>query len=144
MSSALAMVLTVAVTVSGNGLEKVSGEAQMKFPPGSKWVSVEGWKGLRKVVEASVTFKSGNEVEIYWKASTQGGGSFAVIETREYRFDRRSMLPVIPPRISLDGEGVFSLVGNRLKLERGKDHPFFQHNIREPLGRLLLFLEPGE
>jgi hypothetical protein len=103
-----------------NGVRRT--DTQLEFPPGSKWMSVEGWKGSKKVVEASVTFKTGNKVEIYGKVGTDGG-FFAKTGTREYRIDRLSKLPVIPPRgfrdifVSPDGEGVFCPVGNRLKLE---------------------------
>jgi hypothetical protein len=102
--SALAMILAAGM-VLGDGPEIVSGEVQLEFPPGSKWVAVEGWKGNTKVTEASVTFQSGNKVEIYWKIGT-AIDFVTTTQTREYRVDRLSKLPVIPT--SLPGVACFS------------------------------------
>jgi hypothetical protein len=142
MSSALAMILAAGIAV-GNGPEKESGEVQLEFPPGSTWVSVEGWKGSKKVVEASVTFKSGNKVEIGWEVRIAGNASFSSTAVREYRIDRRTKSPVILPRSPdmkpLDRGGVFRPVGHRLELQLWDDSRFMRDYGL--LGELVLVLK---
>ena len=119
----------------------------MGIPVPSKWTAVEGWKGDALIVKGSVTFKTGDEVEINWKAVKEGDGSFETTCRYGYQLDPRSGLPVIGnlrPSVldRLDGlaHGTFRLVGGQLRFRMEGTGSFSLH---EPRGELFLILKPG-
>jgi hypothetical protein len=120
------------------------GKAKVEMPVPSTWVVIRGWKGDTSVTKGSVTFKDGNEVEIWWKVEWDTG-SCNTATSYNYQRHPKSGLPVIGslvPRQLPDFEelGTFRMVGACLEFRLVGSPP----NFMEPPGDLFLLLKPGD
>jgi hypothetical protein len=97
-------------------------------------------------VQADVSFKADNTIEIHWKAVRKDGGSYETTTTYyKCQLDAKNGLPVISDmsnRHLFSERGTFRIIGNRLEFKLVGSDGIFKPG--RPTGDMFLILKSGD